>query len=232
MYQGWITDTHSHLGGACPHKCTYCYVDSFRHRVPKYQGRLRLIEKELLVNYGSGKTIFIEHCSDLFAEDVPHMYILKILGHCSYFKDNTYVFQTKNPKRYHDYIHDFHFPDKYILGTTVETNRGISDIGKAPQPYKRISAMLNIRLIAKTFITIEPILDFDITTFSDWLRIASPSFVNIGADSKRHNLPEPSMEKVQALIDKLKEYGIEVREKHNLKRLMGLPDLKGERDLK
>ena len=60
MYK-FVSHTHSHLGGECPHKCIYCYVDSFRHRVPKYQGELRLIEKELEVNYGKGKAIFIEH---------------------------------------------------------------------------------------------------------------------------------------------------------------------------
>ena len=33
--------------------------------IAKYKGPLRLIEKELAVNYGTGKTIFIEHCNDL-----------------------------------------------------------------------------------------------------------------------------------------------------------------------
>jgi hypothetical protein len=44
-------------------------------------------------------------------------------------------------------------------------------------------------------------------------------FRSIGADSKNHNLPEPTVEKIMALVDKLKEYGIELREKHNLGRL-------------
>lgn len=208
MYE-FVTHTHSHLGGECPRKCTYCYVDSFRHRVPKYQGKLKLIEKELLVNYGKGKTIFIEHCNDLFAKAVPDDYIFKILEHCYRFPDNIYVFQTKNPLRYLSIGETL--PEHSILGTTVETNRRLPDIGNVPQPYERINALISVGLTAKTFITIDPILDFDINIFAEWIKIASPSFVNIGADSKRHNLPEPSMEKVQALIDKLKEYGIEVR---------------------
>jgi len=44
--------------------------------------------------------------------------------------------------------------------------------------------------------------------------------VNIGADSKGHGLPEPSPDKVHALIEKLTGYGIEIREKHNLERLL------------
>ena len=39
-------------------------------------------------------------------------------------------------------------------------------------------------------------------------------------DSKGHGLPEPPMWKVEALIKSLKESGIEIREKHNLERLM------------
>ena len=75
------------------------------------------------------------------------------------------------------------------------------------------------RLIEKKFVTIEPILDFEVVALSNWMKFIKPEFINIGADSKRHNLPEPSMEKVQALIDKLTGYGIEIREKHNLERL-------------
>ena len=215
----WITHTHSHLGGECPHKCTYCYVDSFRHRVPKYQGKLRLIEKELWVNYGKNKIIFIEHCNDLFAAEVPDEYIIKILTHCYRYPDNTYVFQTKNPARY---LMPFFptFPDKSIFGTTIETNRTIPNIGLAPQPTTRLGDFAELKAVKK-FITIEPILDFDLGYFSHWLRVIQPDFVNIGADSKGHGLQEPTMEKVQALIDKLTGYGIEVKEKHNLKRLKG-----------
>ena len=217
MYQGWITDTHSHLGGECPHKCTYCYVDSFRHRVPKYQGKLRLIEKELIVPYGKGKTIFIEHCNDLFAVGVPDVFIFKIFEHCYRFPDNTYVFQTKNPARY--LTMDSLFPEHSILGVTIETNRDIPPniLGNAPQPFQRAIPMVELK--ARKFVTIEPILDFDVDRFADWINRISPDFVNIGADSKGHNLPEPSMEKVQALIDKLTSYGIEIREKSNLGRL-------------
>ena len=212
----WITHTHSHLGGECPHKCTYCYVDSFRGRVPKYQGELRLVEKELLVNYGKGKTIFIEHCNDLFAEDVPEDFIFKILEHCYRYPDNTYVFQTKNPLKYLRFNNLF--PVKSIFGITIETNRDIPSISNAPKPVDRIDDFFAFKNKRK-FITIEPILDFDIYEFRYWINLIKPDFVNIGADSKRHNLPEPSMEKVQALIDKLTEYGIEIREKSNLERL-------------
>ena len=63
----WVTHMHSHLGGECPHKCIYCYVDNPRFGRPeRYKGKLRLLDWEFKVNYESGNTIFIEHKNDLF----------------------------------------------------------------------------------------------------------------------------------------------------------------------
>lgn len=218
MYS-WISHTHVHLGGECPHKCTYCYVNNPRFGRPeKYKGDLRLIEKELLVNYGKGKTIFVENCNDLFAEEVASGYILRILSHCRQYYDNVYVFQTKNPKRVHDF--DDILPDRCLLGVTVETNRDIPDIGNAPMPIERLKALFSLHTKAfKRFITIEPILDFDVVEFADLIFVVSPDFVNIGADSKGHGLQEPSWDKVQGLIERLNNYDIEIREKSNLERL-------------
>lgn len=43
-----------------------------------------------------------------------------------------------------------------------------------------------------TTVSIEPILDFDLNVMIEWIKQLQPKFVSIGADSKRHNLPEPS----------------------------------------
>ncbi len=67
-------------------------------------------------------------------------------------------------------------------------------------------------------LTIEPILDFDLKEFVDMIRDINPKWVNIGADSQRHNLPEPTREKVDDLIKELKKF-TEIKEKSNLKRL-------------
>ena len=217
----WVTHTHTHLGGECPHRCSYCAIQAMAKRFPamkdKYSGPLRLIEDEFKVKYGTGKTIFIENCNDLFAEEVPGDLVLRILTHCSLWPENTYVFQTKNPGRYSKFI-DF-LPANRILGCTIETNRDMSTISQAPHPEKRASAMLLLGRERK-FVTIEPVLDFDVDILSKWIAGTSPDFVNIGADSKGHGLPEPPMWKVEALIKSLKESGIEIREKHNLERLM------------
>jgi DNA repair photolyase len=210
----WVTHTHSHLGGECPHKCVYCYVDNPRFGRPaKYQGPIRLIEAEFAVNYGSGKTIFIENCNDLFAEGIPDEFIRRILSHCRTWPENTYVFQTKNPAR----MRMTTWEPNAIFGTTLETNRGIPEISKAPRPQYRVAAMMGWKV--RKFVTIEPVLDFDVDVLSEWIARVEPEFVNLGADSKAHHLPEPTIGKIMALVEKLKGYGIELREKHNLSRL-------------
>jgi DNA repair photolyase len=213
----WVTHTHVHLGGECPHKCVYCYVNNPRFgRPPKYCGPLRLIEKEFSVDYGSGKTIFTENCNDLFAKEVPQAFINRIIAHCLKYPLNTYIFQTKNPARY--LTMDELFPDKSLLGCTIETNRDfVIKLSQAPSPAARISAMTSLN---KTkFVTLEPILDFDVLPMFSALRGIKPDFVNIGADSKGHRLLEPPIEKVDHLIELLQNAGIEIREKHNLERL-------------
>jgi DNA repair photolyase len=215
----WVTHMHAELGGECEHKCKYCYVDNPRWgRAPRYCGEVRLIDKETKVHLGSGNVIFKEHMNDLFAEHVPAAMIQMILDHCQKWPDNTYVFQSKNPGRFQD----FNFPEsKLIFGTTIETNRDISEsISRAPQTFSRMKAICadNMKAVDK-FVTIEPVMDFDVDVLASWIDRIRPKFLNLGADSKNHNLPEPTVEKIMALVDKLKEYGIELREKHNLARL-------------
>jgi DNA repair photolyase len=214
----WVTHTHCHLGGQCSHGCSYCYVDHFPFGRPKkYQGELRLIEKEFNENYGSGKTIFIENCNDLFAKEVPKPMINKIIMHCLGFPENTYVFQTKNPARY--LTMDALMPDNSLFGCTIESDHYYPLImGDAPIPAKRFVAMKE--LAQRKFITIEPILDFDVGVFVSWIKMIKPDFVNIGADSKKHNLPEPTPDKIHTLIKNITDCGIEIREKHNLDRLL------------
>jgi hypothetical protein len=67
-------------------------------------------------------------------------------------------------------------------------------------------------------ITVEPILDFDVMTFSEMILSCKPAQVNIGADSGNNHLPEPPPEKIAALIEALRPF-TEVHLKKNLKRL-------------
>jgi len=214
----WVTHMHAELGGECEHKCKYCYVENPRWgRAPRYCGEVRLIEAETKTKLGSGNVIFKEHMNDLFAEHVPDNLIVSVLMHCNQYPTNTYVFQSKNPGRMIKFAP--RMPRYKIVGTTIETNRHISpDISVAPQPIDRVEGIMLFDLTDK-FVTIEPVMDFDVDILASWIDKIRPKFLNLGADSKNHNLPEPTVEKIMALVYKLKEYGIELREKHNLARL-------------
>jgi hypothetical protein len=227
MYD-WVGFTHSHIGGECPHHCAYCYVNNPRFgRPPRYQGELRMIEKEFNVNYGEGRTIFIENCTDLFAEAMPREFIERVLAHCCAWPKNTYVFQSKNPKRM--FYHLDLMPPFGLLGTTIESDRWHEVMGKAPPPAERVAGIgrLSHDLGKRCFVTVEPILDLDVKLMISWLYYIKPEFVNVGADSKGHGLDEPSGDKVRELLAELKKNGITVKEKNNLSRLLGSVTQKG-----
>lgn len=228
----WITHMHNHIEGECPHRCSYCYVaGAARQRPEKYSGPLRLNMTELNVDYGSGKTIFVEHMNDIAADTVPMFWIRHILGHCERYPDNHYVVQSKKPSAFlsRDLLPDLTrirtSCKGLLVGTTIETNRDTSHISEtAPSPTMRFFGVQQLAQAGFTvFVTIEPILDFDTEAFVAAIVEAKPSFVNIGADSKGHGLLEPSAAKIKALIAGLQAADIAIREKRNLTRLV--PDL-------
>jgi protein gp37 len=189
-------------------------------RAERYKGEPRLIEKELLVKYPEGKTIFIEHMNDMFAEGVKDEWIRDILGHCGLY-DNKYVFQTKNPER--AFLFAEMLPPSCMMGTTIETNRVYPDISKAPEPRSRHLGMMAFRRLVpkiETFVTIEPIVDFDVEELVRMIVDINPQFVNIGADSKGCKLPEPTPEKVKSLIAGLQKNNITIKKKVNLGRML------------
>lgn len=105
------------------------------------------------------------------------------------------------------------------LFTLLEKNlnsKGYREISQAPLPTTRFQAFYNLDYPRKV-LTIEPILDFDITLFF-WMVLklhkqGTLEYVWLGYDSKGCGLPEPSIEKVQKLVDMLQSYGIEIRGK-------------------
>lgn len=207
MYD-WVTHTWSPIIG-CPHQCKYCYVKSFQEQP------VRPVLRDDWPRLGEGRTIFVGHLCDMFAERTPRTMIQRVLDYCAQWPKNQYVFQTKNPDRFLD----FDVIVDAILGTTIETNRAnmLSQISKAPPPQARADALA--KLGQRTFVTVEPILDFDTVPLAEMIANARPDFVNIGADSKGHGLPEPTRSKVQELVEELNLRGIGIRKKLNLKRL-------------
>ena len=211
----WVTHTWNVIKGKCPHDCSYCYMKRFP------QGELRFDEKEMRRNLGSGRFIFVGSSCDMWAESIPGEWIGEIFGKCYQYPDNKYLFQSKNPARFTKSARDWFSPNM-ILATTIETNRNYN-ISCAPDAYERANAMNIMQACGQvcgfsTIVTIEPILDFDLRELVTLIKIANPKWVNVGADSKGHSLPEPGWDKVQKLIAALEEF-TEVKIKSNLGRL-------------
>jgi hypothetical protein len=89
----------------------------------------------------------------------------------------------------------------------------------APHPELRANAMNRIVGFEK-HITIEPVIQFDLVEMVSMIKHCNPARVHIGADSKGNHLPEPSKEKILALIEALRAMDIEVKPKSNLARLI------------
>jgi hypothetical protein len=153
----------------------------------------------------------------MWAEAVGDYMINPVLGHLTCWPLNTYVFQTKNPDRI---VHfEDRLPQNCMFGTTIETNRQriLDSISKAPPATRRAAALSLLK--GPKFLTVEPILDFDLEELLALILLAKPDFVNIGADSKGHGLPEPCTEKVLDLVAAMRRAGITIRKKSNLSRL-------------
>jgi protein gp37 len=217
MYN-FITHTHNAVKGKCPHGCMYCYVNRINKRFNITPKEPYLDEKELKKNLGSGNIIFIGSSCDMWAKNIPSNFIHKTLESCNKYPKNAYVFQTKNPERFIDFKNEI--PKGSHLGITIETNRKYDCMGNTHSPHFRSAYFKDWGLLCfSRFITIEPILDFDIDDFLQIHANIRPHYVNIGADSGNNRLPEPEPEKIRKLVSTLKTFTA-VHLKPNLKRLL------------
>jgi DNA repair photolyase len=203
----FVTHTWNPIKGKCAHDCVYCYMKRFP------QKELHLDEKELKTNLGEGNFIFVGSSTDMYADNVPQEWRDEIFDVMVRYTKNTYLLQSKN-------THWMCAPDvPFIFGTTIETNRDYG-LSKAPPVTERVKWFEKFsRVEIRTMVTIEPIVDFDLEPMVELVKRCSPEWVNIGADSCGHKLPEPEPEKVRELIAKLQEF-TEVKLKANLKRII------------
>ena len=212
MYE-FVTHTWSPIKGKCFHDCSYCYMKKWGEQPP-----LHIDEKDLMTNLGEGNFIFVGHTIDLFANDVPAEWIIRVLERLKSYPKNKYLLQSKNPKRFVDFVGLGQYPSKVFFGTTIETNRDIVK-SKAPPVSQRAMALAELsHKDFETMVTIEPIFDFDVDDLVDLIVLANPEWVNIGADSKGHKLPEPPKEKVKKLIEILQKT-TQIKLKRNLGRI-------------
>lgn len=209
MY-GFVTHTWNAIKGKCSHDCKYCYMKRFP------QNPIRLDEKEFKTDLGKDNFIFVGSSTDMFAKDVPGEWIDKVINYCLKYPDNTYLFQSKNPERFLDFQSNLEQLPNLIIGTTIETNR-LGFNYNAPEVWERGFYISKVDF-AQRMVTIEPVMDFDVDILVNWIEDIDPSFINIGADSTKNNLSEPSKEKIKDFIKGLEKF-TKVNLKTNIERL-------------
>ncbi len=222
MY-GFINDTYNSVRGECEHKCKYCYVDGFRHRFGQ-DPTLRLVEAELRRNLGKGKFWFIGSSTDMWAKKVPSEWITRVLDHIAEYPKNSYLLQSKNPSRFHEFSeHPLYKGQNVVFCTTLESDIDHENVSQAPTICERVEAMQELsRQGFRTMITIEPIMEFSsAANFAKMIASCNPIQVNIGQNTARGvKLPEPTKEQYAELETELTKHGLKIFRKSNLDRMI------------
>lgn len=208
MYK-FIKYTWNPIKGKCLHDCSYCYMKQMNpNAYPP-----RLAEYELTTDLESGSSIFIGSSTDMFADNIPSEWITRVLDYCyqknnDAEKPNTFLLQSKNPKRFLEFI-NHPVMKRVVFCTTIETNRFYPEImNNAPNIEERVEAMEEIaRQGRSTMVTAEPLMQFDLDEMVYFIKRCNPKLVNIGRNSCRNIvLPEPTREEVQQLLSELEKF--------------------------
>lgn len=219
MYQD-VDYTANPIRGECYCKCDYCYIRNSYIMSQHYQGQPRLINSFDGFPENKGR-IFVGSGIDMFAPNVQKRDIIKVLKAASQAEGNEYLFQTRFLRNIPNFIKYIDM-DRMMFGTTIESGKTYTTT-KAPSPQDRL---LNAWIVSRYYnlrsmISVEPIMDFDVNSFTGAIISSQPEYVSIGADSGNNNLDEPPKNKVLDFISKLKKASIETRIKPNLERIIG-----------
>ena len=201
----------------CLHYCTYCWarklaLTKLRNHERYRKGFIpRLNEREFKVRFDEG-LVFVTDMGDLFGDFIPSDWIVKVINYIRKFPKTLFLFLTKNPERYFEFLDIM--PQNAVLGATIETNRDNiyleHYISRAPLPSRRYEAMKKLEW-DKKFISIEPILNFDLEVFTKWIKEINPIIVYVGYDNYNNKLPEPPLKKTLKLIETLSESTLTIK---------------------
>jgi len=230
----------------CSHLCSYCWAWKLARTRLKHNPRYSKGFQNYTINdkefhpLKENMTYFVCSMGDLWSAGCPEDYrdaVLTFLEMESFSQNNesipncpettTLLFLTKNPAMYRDEwpIARSSPNPNYVLGATIETNREKPGHKlwwlNAPTPPERIEEMVRFRELhphARLFLSIEPIMEFDLIDFVDAIRKIQPEWVYIGLDNHHSNLPEPSEREIWELVYQISKF-TEPRIKGRLSRI-------------
>ncbi len=142
--------------------------------------------------------VFVGSMGDMFGDFIPSRWIERVLEVVEKASWHTFLFLTKNPKRYNE----FEFPENAWLGTTINSQKDIA----------RLASLSSIPCDNITFVSFEPLYSAIRLKF---FRFKPPDWIIIGAQSRPEFQPE--QEWVADLIAQAREIGAKVFLKNNLK---------------
>ncbi len=220
MFQsvGW---TWNPIAG-CTHGCLYCYARSRMKRWGRtFEPQLREhFFKDKMPN--DGTWIFVGSMGDVFCRGVPDEWILKLL---TFIKEdgsnNIFLLQTKNPNRFQNFIELLEeIKDKVVLGTTLETTWQ-TPWSTAPPTDSRAEHLriLKQNYIFTTFLSLEPLSDFNPITMKRWIFTIKPEAIEIGRENYTKHVVFPSDRKIVDLLKWLNYVEIPYILKENLRHL-------------
>jgi len=194
---GWTWNPVS----GCDHGCAYCWARMMTeqyHRSFEPQFRESYL-KDRMPNDGSW--IFVCSTGDLFCPGMKDDWIYKVLYRIQREKgNNKFLLTTKNPFSFLAFYLELEkMKDKLILGTTIETNRD-TPWTKAPPTKERKEHLWTMRSSGfKTFLSLEPLADFDFNDLMSWIVAIDPAAVEIGLENYTHFTTRPPDTKIRNL---------------------------------
>ncbi len=220
VYNGQRLRTINYFTG-CEFSCSYCWAR--RLITTRLKGTLKykdcgfkptVHEKYLDAKFKAGEFCFISSLGDLsFAPNYIYAHIFET---ATKNPATNFLMCTKSPSFYSN--HFMSLPNLYF-GCTIETNKDTSRFSKAPPTELRGKIMTELEVENK-FISIEPIIDFNVYEFTKMIVNIAPKIVEVGADNYRCGLPEPSSIKLNVFLKSLEANGINVIHKSGLERLL------------
>jgi len=212
---GW---TWNPIAG-CTHDCLYCWAKALNDKwkkpfTPAFRENYL---KDKMPDDGSW--IFVGSMGDTFCNDMPVEWVGRLLNYiAAYQGNNKFLLQTKNPRAFDFWKSSLeNIKDKIILGTTIETTGDTTKFSKAPSTIERFVYLRQMKLAGfKTFLSLEPLAEFDIEMMKHWIVKINPEAIEIGLENYTSFTTKPSDEKIIELVHWIDSNGFNYVLKENL----------------
>jgi len=210
----------------CSHECKYCYAKKIAEKFECGNFEECHFRPHFLKDKfpNDGTIIMVASMGDIFCDGMKDHWIEQIIEKCFEATNNRFLFPTKNPSRAIDWLPKMDgLQQRPIIGTTLETNRD-TPWSKAPTPTERFTDLWystdeHAYSIHDTFLSLEPLSDFDMLTLVYMVKKIRPIAVEIGLENYTHFTETVSDFKICTLLRWLKHYRIPYVLKKNLEHM-------------